>query len=269
MINLALNYLHSISLTPLTFLMLAFLIALAGFVDSIAGGGGLISLPAYMIVGLPAKIGSGTNKLSACCGAGMSFYRYAKAGYVNPKLAIPCVVAGMVGSGFGAALLNKVDEDVFKIMIAIVLPLVLVFVLRKKTLSDTSAVAEIHRGTVTKCFFGSFIIGIYDGFYGPGTGVFLLILFTSVCKLKLTDANGVAKTINFATNLTAAFAHIINGNALIPLAIVCGICSAIGSFFGTSLFKDKGARIVKPIMIIVLLLFIVKVIVELIQKFRG
>ncbi|MCQ2609419.1 MAG: TSUP family transporter [Lachnospiraceae bacterium] len=266
MINIFLQYLSSVGLDIYRFITLGFLVGLAAFVDSIAGGGGLISLPAYMLVGLPPLTSTATNKMTASCGAIMSFGKYAQAGYVKLKVAIPCVIAGFLGSSVSTNIVNYIDQDIFKIMIAVVLPIVLVFVLRKRAFDDSNAVDEIDSKTMTKCIVGSFSIGIYDGLYGPGTGTFLIILFTSVCRLKLTEANGVAKSINLATNIASVIMHLIHGNILIPLALMTGLFSMLGSYLGSGFFKHKGVKIVKPVMVLVLALFIIKIIVEFIQK---
>lgn len=110
----------------------------------------------------------------------------------------------------------------------------------------------------------AFVIGVYDGFYGPGTGTFLLLILTSAAHMKLNEANGIAKVINLSTNVSALFVFLMNGKTLLLLGIVAGLFSICGNYLGTCFFDKKGAKSVKPLMIIVLMIFFVKVLLEII-----
>ena len=106
-------------------------------------------------------------------------------------------------------------------------------------------------------------IGVYDGFYGPGTGTFLILLLTSFAGFALTDANGVAKSINLTTNITGTVVFLLGGTVIIPLALTAGVCSIAGNYIGISFFESKGSRAVKPIMLCVLTVFFIKILTEL------
>ena len=167
------------ALTPKMFLIVCPLLFLAGFVDSIAGGGGLISLPAYIFAGLPMHLAIGTNKLSSACGTSLATARFIRQGLVNFKLVIPGVAAAMVGSAIGSNLSLLASEQLIRYILFIALPVAAFFVLNKRLFPESgSDVVVVDRHTLTVCILASLLIGIYDGFYGPGTGTFLIIAFT-------------------------------------------------------------------------------------------
>ena len=149
------------------------LVFLAGFVDAVAGGGGLISLPAYMIVGLNPIDAIGTNKFSASCGTFVATMRYSRCGYIRWRELVPAIILALIGSWIGARLALLVDNDIFKIVMLIILPITAIFVLNKKTLSKYRSPYTVSK-TMTIIALLAFMMGVYDGFYGPGTGTFLM-----------------------------------------------------------------------------------------------
>ena len=166
-------------LTPEMFLIVCPLLFLAGLVDSIGGGGGLISLPAYLLAGLPVHMSIATNKLSSACGTSLAAARFIRNGFVNLRLAVPSVAVAVLGASIGARLSLAISETVMKYVLFAVLPLAAFFVLNRHLFQDsgrTGAVAD--RKTLIICTVSAFVIGMYDGFYGPGTGTFLIIAFT-------------------------------------------------------------------------------------------
>lgn len=241
-------------------------VLLAGFVDSIAGGGGLISLPAYMIAGLPAHTAIATNKMSSSMGTAIASWHYFRQGFMKWKLCIPSVLAAIVGSWLGARLTLLIPDRALKIAMLVVLPVILFYVTRSKTLSgDAQNEEEVINGSlIFKCVLIALGIGVYDGVYGPGTGTFLMLLFTGFCHLTMNDAAGTTKAINLTTNITALTVFLINGKVLLGLGIAAGVCNMIGNFLGSHCFTDKGTKIVKPIMIVVIVIFFIKVVSELI-----
>ncbi|MCQ2452693.1 MAG: TSUP family transporter, partial [Oscillospiraceae bacterium] len=112
----------------------------------------------------------------------------------------------------------------------------------------------------------AFAIGIYDGFYGPGTGTFLLLLLTGIAHMELTKANGLTKVINLTSNIAALTVYLINGKALLALGLCAGVFNIAGNYIGASLFKKGGAKFTRPVMILVLLIFFIKVLYELLTK---
>lgn len=248
-------------LTVTHFLLVCPLVFLAGFVDAIAGGGGLISLPAYMLAGVPVHFALGTNKLSATFGAVISAWRYTKKGYTPLKISLFCVVCALLGSGLGARLALRVDEQYFKLIMLVLLPVTAFYILRKKAFDDTKAPLSESRSILLGMGI-ALALGLYDGFYGPGTGTFLIILLTSLAHFRLNEANGVAKIINLATNVAALSVFLFSRSVLLPLGITAGAFSIAGSYLGTVCFEKGGARIVRPVMVAVILLFFFKIVSE-------
>ena len=155
------------------FLIVCPLVFLAGFVDSIAGGGGLISFPAYLLAGVPVHVILGTSKLSAFPGAIVAAARFAKSGLVQWKLALPCGLIAALGAFAGARIALGVDEAVIRSLMVVVLPVVAFYVLRSKPDPGEEEKAELpFEKLLLPSLAASFVIGAYDGFYGPGTGTF-------------------------------------------------------------------------------------------------
>lgn len=240
------------------------LVGLAGFVDSIAGGGGLISIPAYLIAGLPPVVASATNKVSAMMGTTVSFYEYFKNKFVIFKLAIPCIFIAMFFSSIGARVQMMIPEDYLKIFMLIALPITLIFILNKNAFKSHSIFGtKLTKRVYLLSFLVSALLGLYDGVYGPATGTFLIMFFVKVVGMNIKESNGMAKTINWATNFGALILFVFANKAIIPLGICCGIFNMVGSYIGSHMFVKKGADIVRPIMIIVMLVFIIKIALEL------
>ena len=234
----------------------------AGIVDAIAGGGGLITLPSYMLVGLPPHLAIGTNKLSSCMGTSMATIRFALEGYINFKLAVFAVVCALAGSYTGANISLIISNQTFKILMLFILPITAWFVLRSKNF-DVEREPYSYRKTCILCCIIAFVVGVYDGFYGPGTGTFLILLLTSVAHLTLKEANGLTKAINMTTNVTSLAVFLYNGTVLIPLGILAGLCNMAGNWIGVTSFDKKGGAVVKPVMLLVLAVFMVRTIMEL------
>lgn len=251
--------------TLLQFLILCPLTLVAGYVDAVAGGGGLISLPAYLLVGLPAHNAIATNKLSSSFGAVFATVRYGQQGYIRKKLALVCVPAALAGSRCGAKLSMLVPEDIFQLLLILVLPLVAWNVLRKKKLNnDGKALEELPwPRTALLCVLISLVIGAYDGFYGPGTGTFLMLLLSGVVGLELGTCAGTTKVINLSSNLCALFTFMAGGQVVFALGLAGALCSAIGNWLGAVSFGKKGAALLRPMIFLVLTLLFVKTVFEL------
>ncbi len=244
----------------MTYLIVCPMVFLAGLIDAIGGGGGLISLPAYLFAGLPAHHAIATNKLSSTCGTAVATIRFIKEGLVNWKLALPSILAAILGSSIGAHMSLIVPERILVMVLAGVLPVSAFIVLNKKlfgTIEDEAVVLtpKIYLTAVV----AALIIGFYDGFYGPGTGTFLIIAFTVFAKLGIKTANAQTKVINLTTNITSLTIFILNGQTLFQLGIPAALCNMLGNYIGAGLVMKNGAKIVRPSIIIVLVLLAIKV----------
>lgn len=235
----------------------------ASFVDAIGGGGGIISVPVYLLAGLPTHFALGTNKLSSGLGTAASTFRYIKNGYADWKLGIPSILLALVGAHFGTRLQLQLDERYLKYLLLIVLPVVAVVLLRQRKLPETRG--QIAPGVQkTIVWTASLVIGAYDGFYGPGTGTFLLLIFCNLAKLDVRTASGNVKLVNFSSNIGALVTSLMADKVLIPIGLIAAVFSMAGHYIGAGLTIKNGSKIVRPVILVVLLLLAVKVITELV-----
>ena len=249
-----------------SFLIVCPLVFFAGLVDSIAGGGGLISLPAYMIAGLPAHEAIATNKLSSTFGTALTTVRFIRQKLVNLKLAVVTVIAAVIGSFAGAQLSLRMDERVLRLMLVVILPAAAAIVLNRKLFQAAEGkddTVRFDRRTVTTAVISALLIGAYDGFYGPGTGTFLIIAFTVFARLCVSRANAQAKVINLTTNLSSLAVYLLSGKVVIVLGIAGALSNMAGNYVGSGLVLSKGAKIIRPMMVAVLAILLVRVISEL------
>ncbi len=250
-------------LTPLMFVIICPMLFLAGLVDAIGGGGGLISLPAYLFAGLPVHMAIATNKLSSACGTALATGRFIRKGLVRFRLAVPSVLAAILGSSLGARLSLAISETVMKHILLGILPIAAFFVLNRHLFRDEGKhMATTDRKTMVICLVFAFLIGMYDGFYGPGTGTFLIIAFTVFAGMTVGSANAQAKVINLTSNITSLTVFLLNGQVLIPLGIVGAVCNMAGSWIGSGLAIHQGSRIVRPVILLVLVLLLAKIIFD-------
>lgn len=235
---------------------------LASFVDGVAGGGGIISVPTYFLAGLPAHLALGTNKLSSGIGTVVSTLRFIRGGFVNWRLAIPSVVLALYGAHLGTRLQLALDERYLKWLLLLVLPLVAFVVLRQKKLPEEPGEIAPRRQTAI-VLASSLLIGAYDGFYGPGTGTFLILIYCGMAKMDLRTASGNVKLVNLASNVGALATSLMHGKVFIVLGLIGALASVGGHYLGSGLAIKDGSKIVRPVILIVLVLLAVKVISEL------
>lgn len=245
------------------YLIVCPLVFVAGLVDSIAGGGGLISLPAYLIARVPAHVALGTNKLSSTMGTVVSTVRLARHGYLKGKIfmAVCSAAAALIGSVLGARLVLMVSESVIKHMMIVVLTAVAFYVFRNKDIGDNEKTGTVPEKQVFAIsLFAAFFVGGYDGFYGPGTGTFLILILTGAACLDTRSASAQTKVINLSSNVAALVTFIITGNVLYPLGLTAGACSIAGHYIGAGLVTKGGRKIVRPVILVVLAIFFVTII---------
>ena len=242
-------------LTIQTFLIVCPLVFLAGLVDSIAGGGGLISLPAYLLAGVPMHNAIATNKLSSATGTAISTARLCKNKFVDWGVALQCISMALVGSFACAHIALLASDKILKWMLIPVLPIVAFYVMKKKNLDDNSNVEISRKKQWILCAVCSLAVGCYDGFYGPGTGTFLLILYTGVAK-----ASGTMNLANLSSNIMALVVFLFSGKIVIYLGLAASVFSIAGHYVGSGMVMKNGNKIVRPIILIVLVLLFIKII---------
>lgn len=241
------------------------LVFIGGFIDAVAGGGGLVTLPAFMLASLPVHVAIGTNKLSAGMGLMISASRYASRGWVPWRLAIACAACALVGAQCGVRLALMLDERTFKLIMLFILPPTALWVMRGRALSeDLPPLGPVR--THASAMAIALVIGAYDGAYGPGAGTFMMLALRSVAHLELGEANGVTKVMNTTSCFSSLAVYLINGKVIVPLGLLAGAFSIAGNWLGARCFDRGGAKIVRPIMLIVLGAFFVRLIAELIMS---
>ena len=244
-----------------TVLLVCFGVFCASFMDAIGGGGGIISLPTYLLAGLPMHYALGTNKLSSCIGTVASTVRYIKNGYVDWLLGIPSIGLALVGAHLGTRLHLAMDEQYLKLVLLFVLPVIAVILLKKKELPEQWGPLNKHlRRSII--WGASLIFGAYDGFYGPGTGTFLLLSFCYLAKIDVRTASGNVKLVNLSSNVGALATSLMAGKVLVPLGLMAAVFSTAGQYIGAGLALKNGSKIVRPVILVVLVLLAVKVFLE-------
>lgn len=235
---------------------------LASLMDSIAGGGGIISVPVYLMTGLPVHVALGTNKISASIGSLGSVVRYIKNGYVDWRLAVPGVVLALCGSYLGTRLQLMIPEKYLQYLLLVVLPVVAVVVLRKRSFPEVRGEMDERRRMLI-VLLAALLVGAYDGFYGPGTGTFLLLIYTGLAKMDVRTASGTIKLINMASGVSAMITAAIYGDLMWSLGLIAAVGSLGGHFVGAGLTIKNGSKVVRPVVILALVLLAVKVATDL------
>jgi len=236
----------------------------ASFVDAIGGGGGIISVPSYLLAGIPVHFALGTNKLSSCIGTVASTVRYIRNGCVDWLLGIPSIALALFGAHIGTRLQLAADEKYLKLLLLIVLPVIAVILLKKKALPEQrDPMNEWRRRGIV--WGSAFVIGAYDGFYGPGTGTFSILLFVHIFGLDDVAASGTAKVPNLCSNIAALTSLWLAGDVLWMLGLPAGLCSMAGAALGTRLTIRKGSKMIRGMMLFVLILLLVKMITDMLQ----
>ena len=251
------------TLTPTVFLIVCPLALLAGFLDSIAGGGGMISLPAYYLAGLPPALASGTNKLSAMMGTTLATYNYGKAGKVYKAVGIPAAIGALVCSALGALLMVALPGNVVRILVLGCIPIAAVFTLRSRKKAVVPKV-RTPKATWWIALAVGCVIGFYDGLIGPGTGTFLILLFLQIFAMEEVLASGTAKLVNLASNVSALISLIVTGHVAFLLGIPAGLCAMLGAALGSKLTIRKGGKLVRAMMMAALGLLLAKMLVDMV-----
>lgn len=232
-------------------ILLSFVGFIAGFIDSIAGGGGLLTIPAFIVAGVPPKVALGTNKFQATLGTSISTVNFIHKGKVSLKIVISGILFALFGSFIGSKVIISLNPDIVGKVIVFLLPLGVIATLipRKVTIeSQILSKTDIFLKVPLICL----IIGFYDGFFGPGTGSFLALSFYVFMKLNLIEATANAKVFNFISNLGALAAFISSGKVVYSLGLPMAICNMAGNYFGSHLVLKKGSKVIKVFLLIVL-----------------
>jgi len=232
----------------------------AGFVDSIVGGGGLIQVPA-LLAGYPNIAPQellGTNKLGGICGTGSAVYRYARFVRIPWRSLLPAAGLAFLAALAGASLVSRVPAAVFRPLVPVMLAGVLAYVLCRKDLGAVHRPVVLSRRRTILASAAISAIGLYDGFFGPGTGTFLMLLFVRVHGFDFLNASAAARLINVATNAGALVYFGVHADIHWAVGLCLGVCSASGSIAGIRTARRHGTGFVKIVFIAVVSALIAK-----------
>lgn len=235
---------------------------IAAFVDSIAGGGGLISVPAYILAGFTPHFVLGTNKFSATCGSlfsSISFFKNGKIMLKFVKYIIPCTLLGAI---LGTKAVLLLSQEFLYPLVTILILFVGLYTIFKK---DLGAIHSFELKSVKQVYLGmiiGFIMGFYDGFFGPGTGSFLLFAFIKFFRMDFINAQGNAKLLNFVSNITSLSVFAFSGKINFTYGIPVGIAMIFGALLGTNVAIKKGSKLIKPIFLIMSFAVFIKLLLQ-------
>ncbi|MES2598590.1 MAG: TSUP family transporter [Verrucomicrobiota bacterium] len=228
----------------------------AGFIDAIAGGGGLISVPALLWAGLPPQVALGTNKMQATWGTLMAVRKYARAGFVSWPQVRLAVLVTFVFACLGTWTVTQVSNEVLKKIVPWMLLSIAVYVLLSPGLGRTPAKARL--GLSAFALLGGSFLGFYDGFFGPGTGTFWTLACISLLGLELTRATAFTKVVNLTSNMASLIVFVIYGRINYPIAAAMIAGQLIGGRLGASMAIRHGAPFIRIIFISVVFAMVIK-----------
>lgn len=247
-----------------TLAFLVFFGFMAAFIDSVVGGGGLISVPALMWTGLPPVTVLGTNKMAAVMGALTSFVTFARSGAVNGDLVQKLIPFSLIGSSIGVLVVRMVPSAFLRPLVTVLLVFVLVYSLLKKDWGRDAHFHGMRRRLLLLSALIAFIFGFYDGFFGPGTGSFLLFAFL-FAGFDFLGAAANARALNFGSNIAGAILFAYFGEIDYAYAIPMGLGMIVGAWCGARMALKKGVSYVRPLFIAMTTILIGKQIIELLK----
>ena len=253
----------------ITLLIVCPLVFLAAFVDSVAGGGGLISLPSYLLAGIPIKLAYGSNKFAMTFAATTASINYIRGGYVVPRAAIAGALAALPGAWLGTSLTVHLSERALHIALMILLPLAAAFVMFNRRFGEEKSAREALSPARTIVFSAliGLVVGAYDGFFGPGAGTFYMLLLAGFVRLDFVAAAGTAKVLNLASGLASAATFFSEGSILFPVALPAMASAIAGSFIGSRLAIKIGVKFIRAVLVIVVVLLFVKIAYDALNEF--
>jgi len=243
-----------------TVLLLVLAAFIAGFIDAIAGGGGLVTVPALLLAGLPPVAALATNKLQSLFGAASSVIAYASKGHVDVRKQWRPALTSALASVAGALLATILPSDVLNVMLPLLLIGIAIYFVVKPNMSDVDRAQRM-----TPLVFGLTIVplvGFYDGAFGPGTGSFFMLAFVSLAGFGVLKATAHTKTLNFASNLGAFLTFVLVGAVAWKIGLLMGMAQFAGARLGAGLAMKKGATVIKPLLVTICILLAAKLLME-------
>jgi uncharacterized membrane protein YfcA len=245
---------------PLTLLLLVIAAFFAGLIDAVAGGGGLITVPVLMSIGLPPQVALGTNKLQASFGSGSATLHFVRNGTVKLSDCISGILWTAAGAATGALAIQHLDPSFLRQLV----PWLMIAIVAYTILTPKLGSEDIHARLSSKVFYPLFglSIGFYDGFFGPGTGSFWAMAFVLLLGCSLVRATAHTKVMNLTSNIVALAFFIRAGQVLFVEGLLMGVAQFIGAKIGANLVTLKGAKFIRPVFITVVLLITAKLLYQ-------
>lgn len=238
-----------LSLSLEVILMLTAIAALAGFIDAIAGGGGLLTIPAMLLANIPPVLTLGTNKLQAASGALAASITMIKKGIVKPKNMKVAIVGAFIGSIIGAIAVQLSPPDLLETLIPFLIAAIGIYTLFAPKIGEVEAAPRISESKWQKVVAP--VIGFYDGYIGPGTGMFFALGNVALRGRKIIEATGAAKVLNLSTNVGSLIFFILGGNVLWKVGLAMMVGQTIGAYFGSQMVIKNGSRLIRPVIVLV------------------
>ena len=234
---------------PQTLLLLALVGLAAGFIDSIAGGGALLTLPALLLAGLPPAAALGTNKAQSLFGSGSATWAFAAKGHIDFRTLRRSAALSAVGSACGALLATLVSAEFLKAFLPILLIAIALYFALKPNVGDLPGSERMRPALFAATIVPA--IGFYDGILGPGTGSFFMLAYVALAGLGVLKATAQTKLLNFASNIGAFAVFALSGVIYWKIGIAMGIGQFIGARLGAGLAMKNGAKLIKPLLVTV------------------
>ncbi|NCN05252.1 MAG: TSUP family transporter [Spirochaetales bacterium] len=234
-------------LEPLQLVFVLFAGFSAGFVDTIAGGGGIITVPALLAVGLPPHLALGTNKLQASFGSFTASWRYTRGGLVDPRTMVWGIAWTFVGAALGTLAILVISGEFLEWVIPFLLVGVFIYVLVNPATSEIRTQARMKENLFYLIF--GLLIGFYDGFFGPGTGSFWTISFIALLGLPLKEATGHTKITNFTSNFVSLGVFVIGGQVVWSIGLIMGFSQVIGAWLGSHVVLNRSTKLIRGIFL--------------------
>lgn len=236
----------------------------AGVVDSICGGGGLITIPAMLAAGIPVRFITGTNQCAAWAGTGVAAFEYVKSGNVHMRSALITLPFAVTGALLGAKLNLMVPDHYLKVFMLVSVPVIAFFVFTNKKLGEEDHYDENSSASVIvfSALIG-FVLGGYQGFYGPGCGMFFMLAYAVFLKMSLVRATGDTRFVIVISSAVSVLIYAFSGAVLWKLAFAATIFNIAGSYLGARLAIRNGSKVIRPIMIVVVILLMIKLVFDM------
>lgn len=245
-----------LSLTLEVILMLTAVAAVAGFIDAIAGGGGLLTIPAMLLANIPPVLTLGTNKLQAASGALTASITMIKKGVVSPSKMKLAIAGAFIGSVLGTIAVQMSPPDMLEKLIPFLIAAIGIYTLFAPSLGEVEAEPRVSESTWQRVIAP--LIGFYDGYVGPGTGMFFALGNVALRGRQIIAATGAAKVLNLSTNIASLIFFIIGGNVLWKVGLAMMVGQTIGAYAGSHMVVKGGSKIIRPVIVLVCLAMVTK-----------